>query len=194
VLLWERERKVATFETGNVGLNVSGIGSSMFKKNKKEPDKVFTEDDASAEITEDAQPAVIESDKGFVEDFTVPWDLSFQYTMNARRTRFSVMEAEGFAIQDSIAFTQSLQLNGSFELFGRVKFRVNSGYDFQLEEFTPTVINMVVDLNCWEFSARVIPFGNRRSYNLSLYIKSSLLKDLKLERNQNLGPDDNFFR
>ncbi len=186
LLLWERERKIANFENGTFALNSSGIGSSMFKKNKK-PAKVIEEGEEPLTVP------IVKRDKGLFEDFTIPWNVRFGYSLRARNIRQSVQLDEGFAIDDSIAYIQSLTFSGDFELFDRVRVNFTSGYDFIQKELTPTNIFVVVDLNCWEFSANVVPFGDRRSYRLALNIKSSLLRDLKLERNRNFGDDGGFF-
>lgn len=183
--VYERGGGLATFESGNIAVNGNGLGSSMFERKGKKGDEVVSEDDEAA-VTDN----LIQK---FVSGFKVPWNLNFGYSFDAGRVRTPEQQAEGFAIQDSIAIVQSIQMNGSFDFFKRVKVNFNTGYDFLRKEITPTTILISVDLNCWELNARVVPFGIRQSYNISLNIKSSMLQDLKLERNRNLGPDQNFF-
>ena len=191
VFLRESSGKLASFESGRLALNGTGFGSTMYTG--KRDGNTIVDEGVSGEDDPVTEP-VIKRDKGLFQDFEVPWNFSFGYVLDARRGREAVQLSEGFGIRDTIAIVQSIQFQGDFELFDRLKVRFQSGYDFVNNEFTPTSINAIVDLNCWEFSARVIPFGDRRSYNLGLYIKSSLLKDLKLERNRSLGPEDNFFQ
>jgi hypothetical protein len=184
-LLFDSRRKLASFENGSIALNAAGLSSAMFERKKTNKD-VTADDGANA-------AGVLPSFARMMSGFKVPWNLTFGYTIDARRVRQTMMLNEGFAIRDSIAITQSLVFNGGFEFFKRVKMTFNSGYDFVNKELTPTTLFFTVDLNCWEFNARVVPFGLRRSYNLSLFIKSSMLRDLKLERNRNLGQGENFF-
>ena len=185
--LWDRERKLASFENGTIALNSRGFGSSSFSKRKKEPEVV-----QEGEETENSSP-IIESKKSFFKAVPPTWNVSFGYSVYARKIRFAEELDEGFAIGDSLNVTQSIQFNGDIELFGRFKISANSGYDFVLKEFTPTTLLISVDLNCWELNARVVPFGFRKSYGISINIKSSMLRDLKLERNRNIGGQGNFF-
>jgi len=185
--LWDRERKLASFENGTIALNSRGFGSSSFNKRKKEPEVV-----QEGEETENSSP-VIERKKSFFKAVPPTWNISFGYSVYARKIRFAEELNEGFAIGDSLNVTQSIQFNGDVELFGRIKVSANSGYDFVLKEFTPTTLLIAVDLNCWELNARVVPFGFRKSYGISINIKSSMLRDLKLERNRNIGGQGNFF-
>lgn len=181
--------KFVSFETGTIAINGAGFGSKMFMRSERGESDIIAE----GEFDED-MPAVVESSgQGMFTDFSIPWNLNFGYSLSARRIRYTDLEGETYLLRDSIAINQSIQFNGDFELFKRVKVRFTSGYDFVLDEFTPTTFLINVDLNCWELNARVVPFGERRSYNLSINIRSSMLKDLKLERNRNFTGDDNFF-
>jgi hypothetical protein len=184
--LVERAGNLATFERGNIAVNARGLGSSMFQRSGRSPVIEAEEDEA---IPDEAEKA------GLLSGFRVPWNFSFQYSLNVRRVRFTepLQEDLPVVLQDSLAFTQSLQFNGDFTLFDKVRVSFTSGYDFTNKELTPTTFLIRVDLNCWELNARVIPFGLRRSYNISLNIKSSMLRDLKLERNRSFGGDENFF-
>jgi len=184
--LYERDGGLASFETGNIAVNANGLGSQMFQRKDKKGSDVVSEDDENAKVDN----GMIQK---FVSGFKVPWNLNFGYSLDARRVRTPDQLDEGFAIRDSIAIVQSIQMNGSFDFFKRVKVNFNTGYDFLRKEITPTTILISVDLNCWELNARVVPFGIRQSYNISLNIKSTMLQDLKLERNRNLGRDQNFF-
>lgn len=177
--------KLASFESGNIAVNARGLGSSMFKPREKGPVIEAEDDDAEIEDRESS----------FLSGFRIPWNFSFQYALNVRRVRFT--ESSGVdlpvVLQDSLALTQSLQFNGDFTFFDKVRVSFTSGYDFTNKELTPTTFLVNVDLNCWELSARIIPFGFRRSYSVSLNIKSSMLRDLKLERNRSFSGDENFF-
>ncbi len=176
--------KLATFESGSIALNARGLGSSMFERR------------VTAVLDEaDDETLNTETDPGFFSDFRVPWSLNFQYALNARKVRFteSIGEDLPIVLQDSLAITQSLQFNGDLTLFEVIRISFTSGYDFTNKELTPTTFLVRVDLNCWELNARIIPFGLRRSYSISLNIKSSMLRDLKLERNRSFAGDENFF-
>ena len=184
VFLVERTGKLASFETGSLQLNTSGFGSNTFKRNKGSEPMVVIEGDEFSD-----QP-LIQPKKGIFTDFSIPWNVTLGYVINTSRGRRVENFDDLFVIRDSVSVTtQSLQFNGDLSFFNRVTMRFNSGYDFKQKEWTPTTLNFVVDLNCWELTARVVPFGIRRSYSVSLNIKSSLLRDLKLERNRTF--DDN---
>lgn len=189
VFLVRQTGKLASFESGRLSLNGRGFGSEMYAK--KPPGNIVSADDD--EIDTEITAPLITAKKGLFEDFTVPWHVGFGYSLTANRGRKSIELPEGYAIVDSIKFIQSIVFNGDFRLFNKVSVNINSGYDFVSHEFTPTNINMTVDLNCWEFGAQVIPFGDRKSYSIRFNIKSSMLRDLKLEKKDSFGRGNNFF-
>lgn len=186
---YSRDGKLASFESGRFALNSSGLGSASFKGSKQSGDVIEADDE---EDLEEKSP-VVERKKSFFRSEAPTWNITFGYALTARTVRNSIMLNEGFAIEDSLDVTQSIQFNGDIKVLGRLRISVNSGYDFVREEFTPTTVLVNLDLNCWEFNARIVPFGLRRSYNLSINIKSSMLRDLKLERNRNISSEENFF-
>ena len=191
IFLRQASGKLASFEGGNLSVNGSGFGSEMYSR-KTAAGKILPEDDPeSGDLT--GKP-IVQSNKGFFDDFSIPWHVNFGYTLNVNRYRYGIEEDNGFMMGDTIGVIQSITFNGDFRLFNKVQVSFNSGYDIVKKEFNPTTIFMTLDLNCWEFSARVIPFGERQSFNLSLNIKSSMLKDLKLEKKGNFGGDDKYFQ
>ena len=72
-------------------------------------------------------------------------------------------------------------MRGGVKLFSKWSFDVTTGYDLRYKEFTPTVVNVHWDLHCWELTFNWIPIGVRQSFAIKLNIKSTLLKDIKLE-------------
>ena len=95
--------------------------------------------------------------------------------------------------KDTIITTQSVSVSGDLKLFGKATIGYFTGYDFTQKEFTPTTLNLYVDLNCWELRINYVPFGFRKSYGVTLNMKSALLKDVKLERKRNLSDEDLVF-
>jgi len=104
-------------------------------------------------------------------DFSIPWNLRISYNIDYQH-----------AINSSPKITQTIRFNGDLSLSEKWKILYNSGYDFENKAFTMTQINLSRDLHCWQMSLGWTPFGKYQSYNFSIGIKSSMLKDLKLDR------------
>jgi hypothetical protein len=108
-------------------------------------------------------------------DAATPWNLRLDYNLNLARQWAPELA------RDTSVVTHALSARGGVNLFKRYKIDVNGGYDLARMEFTPTNLNLYVDLHCWELSFNWIPFGVRQSFSLRLNVKSALLRDLKLE-------------
>ncbi|MBA4304500.1 MAG: hypothetical protein C0424_09780 [Sphingobacteriaceae bacterium] len=106
-------------------------------------------------------------------DWTVPYSLNFNYTLNFNR---SFIEGTPNTI------TQAVLFNGDVSLTPKWKIGYNSGYDFTNKRMTTTVINLYRDLHCWEMSFNMVPFGQFRSYTFTINAKARMLQELKLTR------------
>ncbi|HIO59047.1 MAG TPA: LPS-assembly protein LptD [Flavobacteriales bacterium] len=112
-----------------------------------------------------------------------PWNARFDYTMNLSRVFDTELQSDTSALRHGIA------MKGGVKLFSKWDIDIQTGYDIILREFTPTAVNIHWDLHCWELTFNWIPFGTRQSFALRLNIKSSLLKDIKIEAR---GANGNF--
>ncbi len=103
-------------------------------------------------------------------DFNIPWRLtlsaSFLYTNTG--------------IRKDTTFT--INMTGDVNLTPKWKVGYTTGYDFKQMDFSYTSLSLYRDLHCWEMALTWIPFGERKSYNFSINVKSATLKDLKLTK------------
>lgn len=106
-------------------------------------------------------------------DFDIPWSLNFSYNLNYTNSGLT---------RDT---TMTLNFNGDVSLTKKWKVGFTSGYDFTAKDFSYTSVNIYRDLHCWEMSMSWIPFGQRKSYQLSIGVKSGALKDLKIPKQDN---------
>jgi hypothetical protein len=95
--------------------------------------------------------------------------------------------------RDTIDFVQGVTLVGDITILKKWAISVNTGYDFKMQEFTPSIFGLHWDLHCWEFSFNMVPFGERKSYFAQLNVKASILEDLKLQKRGSLGQDRNYW-
>ncbi len=104
-------------------------------------------------------------------DFDIPWSIRLDY--NFRYTKSGLGAA---------TTSQILRFSGDLSLTEKWKVSLESGYDFDKREVTTTSFSIFRDLHCWEMRFSAIPFGQRQSFNFIINVKSTLLKDLKLEK------------
>ncbi|MGJ1419270.1 putative LPS assembly protein LptD [Sphingobacterium spiritivorum] len=114
--------------------------------------------------------ARISSNPNAFVDFNIPWNLagsfSFQYSKPGLQS----------------TMTATLNINGDFNLTPKWKIQFNSGYDFRAKQVSMTQFNIYRDLHCWDMSVGWTPFGQYKSYNITIRAKASVLQDLKLSK------------
>lgn len=103
-------------------------------------------------------------------DFDIPWNVNVDYTFRYTKPFYEK------------TINQSLGFNGNIKLTDKWKIGFRSGYDFIEKNLTHTSIDIYRDLHCWEMLFKWIPFGYHQSYNFTIRVKASTLKDLKWEK------------
>ncbi|SDG98373.1 putative LPS assembly protein LptD [Psychroflexus sediminis] len=118
-------------------------------------------------------------DKGSKNDenerynYAIPWNLNLAYTMTYSNN----------ARQDEIS-SHSLMFSGDLELSPTWNVGISSGYDIKNKGFTFTQLRFAKDLKSWQMSFNWTPFGVRKSWFFFIGIKSSILQDVKYDRNR----------
>ncbi len=109
-------------------------------------------------------------------DFSIPWNLRANYSYNYNKTGF-----------EDARITQSLSFSGNISITEKTKIGFNSGYDLKNKEFTVTRLNLSRDLHCWTLNFNWVPFGINQSYFVEVRVLSTLLSDLKLDKQSRPG-------
>jgi hypothetical protein len=102
----------------------------------------------------------------------IPWNMNLSYSL-----QFSNQGADQGKITSS-----SLMFNGDVELTPKWSVGYSSGYDFKNKGITYTQLNFQRDLDSWQMSFNWVPFGGRSTYYFYIGVKSSVLSDLKYEK------------
>ena len=103
--------------------------------------------------------------------YKIPWSLRLAYALNYNNSRR----------QNEIS-SHSLMFSGDIELSPRWSVGVSSGYDFKNNGFTYTQLRFERDLESWRMNFSWIPFSSRSSWNFFIGIRSSILSDLKYDK------------
>lgn len=189
-------RRIAKFNIDNGGspfrmtsasLNLSYSLSSDTFSGKKEPDQRAIDESVRSggraddlfgkpqnfadDRLGDEEPEKDTDVKSEFYNFTIPWSLRIAYAVNYSNS----------ARQNEIS-SNSLMFSGDIDLSPRWTVGVSSGYDFKNQGFTYTQLRFERDLLSWRMNFSWIPFSQRSSWNFFIGIKSSLLKDIKYDK------------
>lgn len=178
VYQFSRNGQLARLTSANMS-----FGLSFKSKEGKEKEK--KEENLTPEQKNDLDLVKIRQRTGDIPeyaDFSVPWDLSFNYSF-----RYNKPDPE-----KSSMITQTVDFNGNVSLTKQWKIGFSSGLDVQKLMVTFTQFNIFRDLHCMQMSLNLVPFGYRQSYSFTIRATSSLLQDLKLSKRQSSYDNGNY--
>lgn len=160
--------QLARLTSANMSFGLS-FKSKEGKEKEKEEENLTPEQQNDLELRKIRQQT---GDSPEYADFSVPWDLSLNYSF-----RYSRPNPE-----KSSTIVQTVDFNGNVSLTKQWKIGFSSGLDVQKLETTFTQFNIFRDLHCMQMSLNLVPFGYRQSYSFTIRATSNLLKDLKLDK------------
>ena len=167
---FSRTGQLARLTSANMSFGLS-FKSKEGKEKEKADEKLTPEQRNEADLLK------IRKNSGDIPeyaDFSVPWDLSFNYSFRYNKpdpTKVSTI-------------TQTVDFNGNVSMTKQWKVGFSSGLDVQKMQVTFTQFNIFRDLHCMQMSLNLVPFGYRQSYSFTIRATSSLLQDLKLSKRQ----------
>ncbi len=162
--IWKNKRSIGQLTSANFAFSTN-LNSKGNEKDKDTQKKIV-----QSSLEESDKKTLLQNADAYV-DFSIPWNLRLNY--NVTYSKQGYLPAQ---------IVQSIRLNGDFSLSQKWKIQYNTGYDIAKKQITQTNFSLTRDLHCWTMSLSWVPFGQFQSYNFFIGVKSSLLKDLKLNR------------
>jgi hypothetical protein len=111
----------------------------------------------------------------------VPWSINLAYSTGYRNNGLDTGDIT----------VNSIMFSGNVELSPKWKMGYSSGYDVKNGAFTFSRFNFTRDLDSWNLNFNWVPFGTNSSYTFFIGVKSSVLADLKWDKNK--PPDRRLF-
>ena len=174
--VWEGGKfKLGRITTGSLSFN------TRFESKKKKDEKGA--EDAESErrqyITpeeEQRQLEYIQNNPAEFADFNIPWSADISYSFNFSQQ--PLPDYSGYKLQTY----QSINLRGDFNFSPKWKLGGNVFYDITTNNLANVNMFITRDLHCWQMSINITPVGLYPSFNISVFPKSGLLRDLKVNR------------
>ena len=149
--------RIVDFTKGNIAINAAFSSNNITSRAKK-PD-----------LTNAAERGAVATNTAQAQE-KLPWNLNIYYNITYTK------------ILNKIKDIQTLNFSGDVSVTKFWKLGVTSGYDFTNRNLSYTSINLYRDLKCWEARIDWVPFGFRKSYSLTINLKTSMLSDVKIPR------------
>ena len=109
-------------------------------------------------------------------DFSIPWSVNLSFSLAFSRTLKP--DYSGFITNVS----SSTSFNGSFALTPKWNFNANGFYDFTTRQLTMFTMSIAREMHCWQMAIAVTPIGNYQYFSINISPRSSVLRDLKVNR------------
>lgn len=110
-------------------------------------------------------------------DFSVPWDIDFSYSLRISKV-FSPVYSKGYRTNIS----QDVNWNGHIRLTPQWNIGLTGSYNISLKELGLLSLNLSRELHCWQMNISISPVGRYRFFTINISPKSSLLRDIKINR------------
>jgi LPS-assembly protein len=123
--------------------------------------------------------AYINNNPAQFTDFTIPWSVSFSYSLQFSKIINSTFS--GFTTQ----FNQNVNWNGTLGLSPKWQMGLNGYYNITTSDLGTLSISLAREMHCWQMAINISPVGHYRFFNITLNPKSGLLKDLRINRSRN---------
>jgi hypothetical protein len=196
-------KRINEFNNNILGLRLTNanltanyaISSEDFKKDKKGDDKDNKKDPNNTQnvIGADINPtdrfgdrnnsskAKDENKTANLYQADIPWSINLAYSASYRDN----------GLDGGDIGVHSIMFSGNVDLSPKWKVGYSSGYDVLGGAFTFSRFNFTRDLDSWNFNFNWVPFGTNSSYTFFIGVKSSILSDLKWDKNK--PPDRKLF-
>lgn len=123
------------------------------------------------------EAAYIQKNASEFADFSIPWSVSFSYSLRFFRN-LSPTNPSKF----TTTVNQDFNWNGDINLSPKWKIGMSGSYNISLKELGVLSMNLSRDLHCWQMSVSISPVGRYKFFTINISPKSSLLRDIKVNR------------
>ena len=137
---------------------------------------LYNQSDSTAR--KQAKPTNAEVDADGYEKPQFHWSLTFNYSLMYGQSGVFNYNTMDYGMQ----WTQNLSLSGTLSPTPKWNVNWSASYSFANKKFTQINIGITRDLHCWSMSAQIVPVGYYTSYMFRIAVKSSLLQDLKYQK------------
>ena len=172
-LLWKKG-KIGRLTSASFAVSTSI--QSKRKDGKTDDQRLDALDETLTPDEQAAALAYVRSNPADFVDFDIPWSLNLSFTTNfSRRLKINY---SGYYTD----ITSSLNVNGDFSLTPKWKIGGSTYYDVRHFDIGLLTMYITREMHCWQLSINLTPVGRYRSFSITINPKSSLLRDLKINR------------
>ena len=163
--------------SGSISLSTSlqGGKKSSDKKTELTSNTNGIDDLGYTQDQYDAESAYIRNNPGEFADFSIPWSVNLSYSLTYSKNYIVPL---GYVKTVS----QNVNFGGTLGITKKWQTSVNGYYNITLGQLNTVSATLSRDLHCWQMSISLSPVGIYRFFSISISPKSTLLRDLRVNR------------
>ena len=163
--------------SGSISLSTSlqGGKKSSDKKTELTSNTNEIDDLGYTQDQYDAESAYIRNNPGEFADFSIPWSVNLSYSLTYSKNYIVPL---GYVKTVS----QNVNFGGTLGITKKWQTSVNGYYNITLGQLNTVSATLSRDLHCWQMSISLSPVGIYRFFSISISPKSTLLRDLRVNR------------
>jgi len=178
-LRWD-EGKLPRLKSTSTSFSYSLSNNTFKKKTKQQPNQTSnlsgTNAPNSSNAANKAKKDTINDDDGY-EKLKLPWTLSLDYSLSYAYSTFNKSKMEY-----DRELAHNVGVRGTLNLTNKWSFTAYGAYSFNEKAITYSSLGITRDLHCWQMTASIVPFGAYKIYNFLIQVKSSMLSDIKYQK------------
>ena len=179
-LVWQKKAlTLGRLNNVNVSISSQFQGGDKSKKKKKTNNltgQPYNQNTGMPLDEYQTETAYISKNPAEFADFSIPWSVSFSYSLRLQRER----KADYSGYKSSLY--QDINWNGTVNLTEKWQLGLNGFYNISMAELGTISVSIAREMHCWQMAINVSPVGRYRFFNISISPKSGLLRDLKVNR------------
>ena len=179
-LIWKQKAlTLGTLTSGSVSMQTSFRGGDKTKPDNSNNNNLDQQNLNTGGMPLDEyqqELAYMNNNPGEFVDFSVPWDISLNYSL-----RFFRSQNPGERTATT-TFNQDVNWNSSVNLTPKWKIGINGFYNITDKELGSISMFLSREMHCWQMAINISPVGRFKFFNISISPKSAILRDLKINR------------
>jgi LPS-assembly protein len=181
---WQGEK----FSLGSITSASVSVGTRLQSQRKdqgKEEGEDKHNNDYQQTLTMDEQQQAlnyINSNPAEFVDFNIPWSATLDFSYTYGRSLVNTPTGYTYAVNTNT----NVRFGGDVSVTPKWKAGYNGFFDISNRKLTQFTMFFTREMHCWQLSINVVPVsaGGFRSFNITINPKSSLLRDLRINRSR----------
>lgn len=180
-LLWAKKPTLGRFVSGSVSISTQFQGGDQSKKKQQpqnNPNQMINQNTGMPLDEYDMEMAYVTNNTAAYTDFSLPWSLSFSYSLQFSR-QFQSAKL-GFVNN----LDQNTNWNSTLKLTEKWQLGINGYYNITQKKLGTLSMSIAREMHCWQMSINVSPVGIYRYFNFTISPKSGILRDVKVNKSR----------